>query len=99
MAFGLSPTGAKTGWRNAKLNQRLANWADENGRGIASTPTPASPSPRAKRSPDAAWVRLEAWEALTDEEQERFAPIRPDFVSELRSPQDDLAHLQAKMTE
>ncbi len=25
----MSPTGAKTGWRNSKLNQRLANWADK----------------------------------------------------------------------
>ena len=31
----MSPTGAKTGWRNSKLNQRLAKWADENGHGVA----------------------------------------------------------------
>jgi Uma2 family endonuclease len=96
----MSPTGAKTGWRNSKLNQRLANWADANGRGIAFDSNAGFTLPNgAKRSPDAAWVRLESWRELTEEEQERFAPLCPDFVAELRSPQDSLASLQAKMKE
>lgn len=96
----MSPTGAKTGWRNSKLNQRLANWADGDGRGVAFDSNAGFTLPNgAKRSPDAAWVRLEAWEALTDEEQEKFAPICPDFVAELRSPQDSLPSLEAKMRE
>ena len=51
------------------------------------------------RSPDAAWVKLERWEALTDEEQDAFPPICPDFVIELRSRTDNLKPLQAKMQE
>jgi len=31
----MSPSGSKTGWRNSKLNQRLANWADQDGTGLA----------------------------------------------------------------
>ena len=96
----MSPTGAKTGWRNSKLNQRLANWADADGRGIAFDSNTGFELPNgAKRSPDAAWVRLEAWQDLTNEEQERFAPLCPDFVAELRSPQDSLTSLKAKMQE
>lgn len=53
----------------------------------------------AKRSPDAAWIRREVWEALTDEQQEEFSPICPDFVIELLSPNDSLTGLQEKMTE
>lgn len=53
----------------------------------------------ANRSSDAAWVRREAGEQLTDEQQERFAPICPEFVVELRSPDDNLAHLKGKMEE
>lgn len=96
----MSPTGAKTGSRNSKLNQRLANWADADGRGIAFDSNAGFTLPNgAKRSPDAAWVRLEAWQALSDEEQERFAPLCPEFVAELRSPQDSLSTLQTKMQE
>lgn len=96
----MSPTGAKTGWRNSKLNQRLANWADSDGRGVAFDSNAGFTLPNgAKRSPDAAWVRLDAWNALSEAEQERFAPLCPDFVAELRSPQDSLPRLQAKMQE
>lgn len=51
------------------------------------------------RSPDVAWVKLEKWEALTEQEQERFPPICPDFVIELRSRTDALKPLQDKMQE
>jgi Uma2 family endonuclease len=51
------------------------------------------------RSPDAAWVRLDRWEALTPEQQEKFPPICPDFVIELRSRTDRLPPLQEKMRE
>ena len=51
------------------------------------------------RSPDASWIRLERWNALTPEEQASFAPICPDFVIELRSASDTLVSLQNKMQE
>ncbi len=53
----------------------------------------------ASRSPDAAWVRLERWDALTPQEQTEFPPLCPDFVIELRSRTDNLKTLQAKMQE
>ena len=36
---------------------------------------------------------------LSEDEQDVFAPICPDFVTELRSPSDRLGYLQAKMGE
>jgi Uma2 family endonuclease len=51
------------------------------------------------RSPDAAWVELSRWQALTPEQRQKFPPIAPDFVMELRSRTDSLAMLQAKMQE
>ena len=96
----MSPTGSKTGWRNSKINQRLANWTEQDGTGVAFDSSTGFTLPNgAKRSPDAAWVRREMWEALTDEQQEEFAPLCPDFVIELRSANDSLASLQAKMDE
>jgi len=96
----MPPTGAKTGWRNSKLTQRLANWAEEDGTGLTFDSSTGFTLPNgAKRSPDAAWVSRERWEALTEEEQDGFAPLCPDFVIELRSPWDNLSTLQGKMVE
>jgi Uma2 family endonuclease len=49
------------------------------------------------RSPDTAWIKKERWEALTLESQEKFAPICPDFIVELRSKSDSLVQLKNKM--
>jgi Uma2 family endonuclease len=51
------------------------------------------------RSPDAAWVKQERWDSLTLEQQEKFPPLCPDFVIELRSRTDRLKPLQQKMQE
>lgn len=51
------------------------------------------------RSPDAAWIKQERWDSLTPEEKEKFPPICPDFVIELRSRTDALEPLQEKMQE
>ena len=39
------------------------------------------------------------WNQLTEQQQEEFPPLCPDFVVELRSPSDNLKDLQAKMDE
>ncbi len=39
----------------------------------------------ADRSPDVAWIVKHRWEALSLEERQKFPPIAPDFVIELRS--------------
>ncbi|MBC7930765.1 MAG: Uma2 family endonuclease [Rubrivivax sp.] len=96
----MPPTGTRTGNRNSRLTQRLANWTDGDGTGIAFDSSTAFKLPNgAVRSPDASWIRRERYDALTPEEQEKFSPICPDFVVELRSRTDGLAELQAKMEE
>lgn len=96
----MAPTGSETGNRNSKLTQQLANWTDLDGTGIEFDSSTGFTLPNgAKRSPDAAWLKLERWQALTIEQQTRFAPICPDFVVELRSQSDRLGDLQAKMQE
>lgn len=44
-------------------------------------------------------MKIERWNALTPEQQEKFAPICPDFVVELRSRTDSLKELPEKMQE
>jgi Uma2 family endonuclease len=51
------------------------------------------------RSPDAAWIQQDRWDALSPDEKKKFPPLCPDFVIELRSESDRLKPLQAKMLE
>ena len=97
----MPPTGGNTGRRNLKISGQLAVWEEQNpDLGVAFDSSTEFKLPRGgDRSPDAAWVKMERWEALTEEEQDTFPPICPDFVIELRSPSDRLALLQAKMQE
>jgi Uma2 family endonuclease len=44
-------------------------------------------------------VSLPRWQALSREEQEKFPPICPNFVIELRSRTDSLEDIQKKMQE
>jgi Uma2 family endonuclease len=96
----MPPTGGKSGRRNFKLNLRLGTWTEKDGTGQAFDSSTAFTLPNgAKRSPDFAWVSNERWNALTEEEQERFPPLCPDFVVELRSRTDTLKNLRQKMEE
>ncbi|MBC6474831.1 MAG: Uma2 family endonuclease [Hormoscilla sp. GM102CHS1] len=54
---------------------------------------------RAIRSPDAAWVRKERWLALTPLQRQKYVPLCPDFLVELRSASDELENIQQKMQE
>ncbi len=96
----MSPTGSKTGQRNSELNYQLAAWAKADGKGVTFDSSAVFSLPNgAKRSPDASWILKKRWNALSDKEQEQFAPLCPDFVAELRSPSDRLDALKAKMNE
>jgi len=95
------PTGSETGNRNIRLAYYLVRWIEEEGgSGLAFDSSSGFRLPNgANRSPDLAWVARSRWEALTLEERQGFAPLCPDFVVELRSKSDQLAPLQAKLTE
>ena len=53
----------------------------------------------AQRSPDAAWIKREKWDRLTEQEKGALRALCPDFVVELRSISDRLTPLSAKMVE
>ena len=90
----------ETGRRNFKLGACLEIWSHEAGLGVAFGSSTGFRLPNgAIRSPDAAWVRLNRWQALTPEQQKKYVPFCPDFVVELRSSSDELMDLQAKMQE
>lgn len=96
----MPPTFSDTGNRNFNIAVQLGNWADQEGTGICFDSSTGFTLPNgATRSPDASWMKLERWNALTDEQKASFAPICPDFVIELRSASDSLSTLQDKMQE
>jgi Uma2 family endonuclease len=96
----MSPTGGKTGRRNAKLIVAFGGWAEKDGSGqFFDSSTEFILPNRAGRAPDLSWIKNERWLALTERQQEQFPPLCPDFVVELRSQTDRLTNLQAKMDE
>jgi len=96
----MPPTGGETGDRNSEMNFQLRAWNKQTRLGKVFDSSTGFKLPNgADRSPDAAWVRLEQWEALTPEQRQKFPPLAPDFAIELRSATDELKPLQAKMQE
>lgn len=96
----MPPTGSETSNRNIDLSYQLQGWSRQNNLGKAFDSSGGFKLPNgAERSPDASWVSIERWNALTSEQQNKFAPLCPDFVVELRSPSDSLEKLRSKMRE
>jgi Uma2 family endonuclease len=96
----MPPAGGASSHRGSKLTARLDGWAEADGTGIAFDSSAGFVLPNgAVRSPDASWVRRERLAGLSPQEKEKFLPLCPDFVVELRSPTDPLAAAEAKMRE
>ncbi|MCP2730578.1 Uma2 family endonuclease [Limnofasciculus baicalensis] len=96
----MPPTGSYTSKRNQDISGQLWLWNRQSKLGVVFDSSGGFKLPNgADRSPDASWVKLERWEALTPTEREGFAPICPDFVVELRSQSDNMEPLREKMRE
>ncbi|NEP09044.1 MAG: Uma2 family endonuclease [Symploca sp. SIO2C1] len=96
----MTPTGSITSERNADLTFQLKVWNRQMNLGKVFDSNGGFQLPNgAKRAPDSSWVKMERWNALTTEEQEKFAPLCPDFVVELMSPNDSLQTTREKMEE
>lgn len=97
----MAPTFSLTGKRNARLITQLGKWWDEHpelGEIFDSNAGFTLPN-GAVRSPDASWVPAAQWNALSAEQQEKFAAVCPAFVVELKSKTDSLKVLLDKMAE
>ena len=96
----MAPKGGETGWRNLNLAVQLYNWAEHDGSGVTFNSSTGFILPNgAIRSPDASWVKRTRLTVFTPEQKQRFLPLCPDFVIELRSPNDSIITLQNKMQE
>ncbi|GAB4199442.1 MAG: Uma2 family endonuclease [Bacteroidia bacterium] len=96
----MSPTGYKYGEYNGEVYSQVWLWNKKTKLGYTFDSSTGFTLPNgAVRSPDVSWVSKERDRMLSKEEKEKFAPICPDFVVELKSPQQTLRELQAKMEE
>jgi Uma2 family endonuclease len=96
----MPPVGGESGSRELELGIDLGLWNRRSKLGKVFSSSTIFKLPRGgDRSPDADWVELSRWQSLTPEQRQKFPPIAPDFVIELRSRTDDLSTLQEKMQE
>ena len=96
----MAPTSPATGNRNNGISAQLYFWAETDSTGLAFDSSSGFTLPNgAVRSPDASWVLKSRLAELPEGELDRFPPVCPDFVVELRSTSDSLRDLQAKMGE
>ena len=96
----MPPTGGETGIYNSGLNAQLWFWNNQAKTGVVFDSSTCFKLPNgADRSPDASWITLERWNTLTTEQKQKFPPICPDFVIELRSKTDSIKDLREKMLE
>jgi len=95
----MSPAGSFSSNRNFILNGLFSQWVESHldlGYAFDSSGGFILPD-NSMRSPDTAWIKKDRWDSLTVEAREKFAPICPDFIVELRSKSDSLGQLKKKM--
>ena len=92
------PTGIEGSFRNFDIAMEVGMWNRQAKLGRVSDSNGGYTLPDSSmRAPDVAWVSHERLAMVSPEELKRFAHLCPDFVIELASESDDLAHLKRKM--
>ncbi len=94
----VTPTTSKNGPRNVELLTQLAAWnrATRFGKVFDSSSGFTMPD-GAVCSPDGSCIRGDRWSALSDEEQDSYAPLCPDVCVEIESKTDSWAKLREKI--
>jgi len=94
----MTPVGGIGSTHERYITAMLFNWARQDGTGIDFSPSAGFKLPDGScLQPDASWISLGRWNALTLEQQEGFPPLCPDFIVEVRSRTDSRRVLEAKM--
>jgi Uma2 family endonuclease len=96
----MTPEAASSGSGGSRLNYYFESWGETNDSGRFFGPATGFKLPNgAIRAPDISWVLKERLKTVSRDDWNKFLPLCPDFVLELRSPSDRLAALRAKMEE
>jgi Uma2 family endonuclease len=95
----LAPTAWGSSKRNFKLGGQIYIWNEQTQLGEAFDSSGGFVLANgAQRSPDVSWVEKSRIEAINPDPN-KFLPLAPDFLIELRSATDSLPKLQEKMRE
>ena len=89
----MAPVGGESGIQEASFISKVVGWNEQTELGVVFSSSTVFKLPGggghavcdSSRSPDVAWVKRDRWESLTQTEREKFPPLCPDFVIELRS--------------
>src|SRR5262249_47249637 len=93
----MPPTDPETGDRSSLIVYRLRHWADQNKKGLVTGPDAGFRLLNGARlSPDATWRSASRWKEAR-KSGKKYPPFAPEFVIELRSPEDRLSALRDKM--
>lgn len=97
----LLPSGLNSGKRNVRIVRQLDEWAERHDAGDVIGPdTGVNLSNGATRAPDAAFLSTQQLAAIdAGGREDRFVPVCPIFVVEVRSSSDRLKQQTAKMDE
>jgi Uma2 family endonuclease len=94
----MTPAGNKGDERELDLATELRLWARANKNGRVNGANAGWNLPDGStKSPDASWTSSKQLSRFTPEEQEKYLPICPEFIVEMRSHSDPIAVLQEKM--
>lgn len=94
------PAFSYTGRYNAEINSQLVVWNKKHRLGyVFDSSAGFTLTNDAILAPDAAWIKKERWDALSDREKKSYSHLCPDFVIELKSHTDTIKKLQNKMLE
>ena len=95
----MPPTDPESGIHNAEVATQLGNWARAQKKGHVVGPDAGFRfRDGSRRSPDAAWFDDARWREAK-KSGERFPVFAPEFVIEVRSPDDRIRTLREKMEE
>lgn len=97
----MPPTDPETGASAGEVFGQLRDWARRDGKGMVTGPDAGFYFPDgSRRSPDAAWFDKTRWrETKAVQPGRRFPMLAPEFLVEVRSPEDRIRKLREKMEE
>jgi len=94
----MPPAGLESDGQTGVLYATVFNWNSKLKNGKCFGPSAGFTLPdKSVRSPDVAWLPIEKWNTLSENDKKTFGHITPDFVAEVMSPSDDFKQLQDKM--
>ncbi len=96
----MSPAGGQSSIINAAVTAMFFNWNTKDKTGVVFDFSGGFLLEDGSMRPaDLAWVSNSRWHDLSQENQEKFPPIAPDFIIEIRSRTDQISVLKKKMNE